>query len=79
MSYGNCCLTSDIAECAEVVEDKAVLFRKGNVASLKEKLEELFLHPEQVEQYKKDAAAFICNKYDWNNVVQETLDIYRKK
>ena len=29
MSYGNCCLTSDIAECAEVVEDKAVLFQKG--------------------------------------------------
>ena len=28
MSYGNCCLTSDIAECAEVVEDKALLFKK---------------------------------------------------
>ena len=28
MSYGNCCLTSDIAECAEVVEDKALLFQK---------------------------------------------------
>ena len=23
MSYGNCCLVSDIPECAEVVEDKA--------------------------------------------------------
>ena len=28
MSYGNCCLVSDIAECAEVVEDKAFAFRK---------------------------------------------------
>ncbi len=28
MSYGNCCLTSDIPECAEVVEDHAVTFRK---------------------------------------------------
>lgn len=77
MSYGNCCLTSDIAECAEVVEDKAVLFYKGNVASLQEKLEELCRHPEQVEQYKKGAADFICNKYDWDKVVQETLEAYR--
>ena len=77
MSYGNCCLTSDIAECAEVVEDKALLFQKGNVASLRERLEELCQHPECVEQYKKGAADFICNKYDWDKVAQETLEIYR--
>lgn len=77
MSYGNCCLTSDIAECAEVVEDKAVLFQKGNVASLQEKLERLCQHPDRVEQYKKGAVDFICNKYDWDKVVQKTLEIYR--
>ena len=77
MSYGNCCLVSDIAECAEVVEDKAVLFQKGNVASLQEKLEGLCQHPDRVEQYKKGAADFICNKYNWDKVVQETLEIYR--
>ena len=77
MSYGNCCLTSDIAECAEVVEDKAILFQKGNVASLQERLEELCQHPECVEHYKRGAADFICNKYDWDKVVQETLEIYR--
>ena len=31
MSYGNCCLVSDIPECAEVVEDKALIFKKSNV------------------------------------------------
>ena len=30
MSYGNCCLVSDIPECAEVVEDKALIFQKTN-------------------------------------------------
>lgn len=30
MSYGNCCLVSDIAECVEVVEDKGVVFRRGD-------------------------------------------------
>ena len=31
MSYGNCCLVSDIPECAEVVEDRALIFRKSDV------------------------------------------------
>ena len=39
MSYGNCCLTSDIPECTEVCGDKAVCFEKGNTASLKKQLE----------------------------------------
>ena len=29
MSYGNCCLVSNIPECEEVVEDKALLFEKS--------------------------------------------------
>ena len=78
MSYGNCCLTSDIAECAEVVEDKAALFQKGNVASLQEKLDELCQHPERVNQYKKGAADFICNKYSWDDVVKRTLEVYQR-
>ena len=31
MSYGNCCLVSDIEECTSVVEDKAIVFEKSNV------------------------------------------------
>ncbi len=31
MSYGNCCLVSDICENTEVTEDKAFTFRKGDV------------------------------------------------
>ena len=39
MSYGNCCLVSDIPECAEVVEDKALIFKKSDVDDLREKLQ----------------------------------------
>lgn len=77
MSYGNCCLVSDIPECAEVVEDKAVVFLKGNIGELRKTLQELLNHPERVEQYKKDAADFICWKYNWDDVVEKTLKIYR--
>lgn len=78
MSYGNCCVVSDIAECAEVVEDKAVVFRKSDVEQLKEKLQELVERPETVEKYKAMAADFICKKYSWDDVVSRTLELYKK-
>ena len=77
MSYGNCCLTSDIAECVEVVGNKAVTFKKGNVNDLKKKLEWLLENKEVVEKYKSEAADFICKKYNWDDVVEKTIDLYK--
>ena len=78
MSYGNCCLTSDIAECAEVVEDKAVLFHKSDENDLCEKLQMLCDNPDIVKKYKESASDFICKKYNWDYVVEETLRLYKK-
>lgn len=78
MSYGNCCLTSDIPECAEVVEDKALLFRKSDVSDLKAKLQNACDHPEMVESYKAQAEEFICRKYNWDDVVEKTLKLYQR-
>lgn len=50
MSYGNCCLVSDIAECTEGMEDKALIFMKSDVGDLKEKLQFACDHPEKVKQ-----------------------------
>ena len=77
MSYGNCCLVSDIPECTEVVEDKAVRFRKSNVEDLRQKLQILCDQPEMVDAYKQNAAQFILNKYGWDDVVEKTLSLYR--
>ena len=77
MSYGNCCLVSDIQECTEVVEDKALIFKKSDVAGLKEKLQEACDHPEKVMELKKQAADFICEKYNWDDVVEKTMKLYR--
>lgn len=78
MSYGNCCLVSDIAECTEVVEDKAMVFRRGDVEDLREKLQTACDREELVQGYKKDAAEFICGKYDWDEVAAETVRLYNK-
>lgn len=77
MSYGNCCLVSDISECAEVVEDKAVVFAKSDVEDLKDKLQMLCDKPDMVDSYKKEAAEFIVKKYNWDEIVEETLRVYR--
>ena len=78
MSYGNCCLVSDIPECAEVVEDKAQAFKAGDVESLRETLQGLLDDPVRVRKYKNGAADFICGKYNWDDVVDKTLELYRR-
>ena len=77
MSYGNCCLVSDIPECAEVVENKALIFEKSNVRDLREKLQVACDDSQKVMKLKKEAADFICSKYNWDDVVKETMKLYK--
>ena len=77
MSYGNCWVVSDIPECAEGVEDKAVVFKHSDVEELRKTLQELLDDPRKVQKYKSEAADFICQKYNWDDVVERTLEIYR--
>lgn len=79
MSYGNCCLTSDIPECTEVVEDKAVIFKKGDIEDLRAKLQYLSDNPDIVQSYKETASGFICNKYNWEDIVDKTLGLYKSR
>ena len=79
MSYGNCCLVSDIDECSEVVEDKAAIFRKSDIEDLTIKLQCLVENMDIVKKYKNEAADYICSKYSWDDVVRQTTDLYEKK
>ncbi len=76
MSYGNCCLVSDIPENIEVVEDKAYSFQKGNVEDLKEKLAYLLENSGEVAKYQELSSQFICEKYNWEEVVDKTIQVY---
>ena len=76
MSYGNCCLVSDIPECADVVADKGVLFHKSDVEDLRQKLQMLCDDEELVRTCKNESADFICNKYNWDDVVKQTIELY---
>lgn len=59
------------------MEDKAVVFEKANVNDLKDKLQDCCRHPEKVMNLKQQVSDYICNKYDWNNVVTETIKLYK--
>ena len=78
MSYGNCCLVSNIPECTEVVEDKALVFKKSDVNDLLTKIQKACDHPEMVMKIKEQATDFIFRKYNWDFVTKETMNLYRR-
>lgn len=77
MSYGNCCLVSDIPECTEVVEEKAFTFKAGNKEKLKLSIQRLCGDEELVNKYKENASDFICSKYSWDDAADKTIQLYR--
>lgn len=76
MSYGNCCLVSDIPECKAVVGEKAMVFQQGNVRDLANKLQVLWDNPEKTMKYREEATDYICSKFNWEDVVEKTLELY---
>lgn len=78
MSYGNCCLVSDIDENVEVTLENAETFKCGNVEDLKKKLVFLLESEEVRGEYKKQSTDYICNKYSWDKVVKQTIRLYEK-
>ena len=45
---------------------------------LKDKLQQLCDYPKEVEKYKAIASEFICRKYNWDAITEETLELYRR-
>ncbi len=78
MSYKNCCLVSDIAECKEVVKDKAVVVKSGDTGELEKAMQRLCDDEELVRGYKENAREYILNKFSWDDVTKRTLALYEK-
>jgi len=77
MSYGNCCVVSDIPENSDVVGKIGVTFRKGLSKELCICLQELCDKPETVSGYKNKASDFIYRKYSWDEVTDKTMQCYQ--
>lgn len=76
MSYGKNCLVSDIDENTQVTGRYAVTFKKSDVNDLTLKLNECINNA-----YGFDCSEiknYVLEKYNWNNVVEQTEKIYEK-
>ena len=78
MSYGNCCVTSDIEECAAVTGDHGLTFPKSNTDALGALLQKLCDEPQTVESYKNTSRDYITQKYSWDDVTERTQELYCK-
>ncbi len=78
MSYGNCCLVSNIDEMIEVIEGEqyGVCFEKSNVDDLANKLNCLLSDDSIVKKYRERAKDYILKKYSWDEVTKQTISLY---
>lgn len=76
MSFGNCCLTSDISPNKEALADAGLTFKSTNVSSLVERLQQLINNPKQRESLGLAAKERVYSEYTWNKVTRELERFY---
>ena len=76
MNYGCCCVTSDIGECADVMDGCGFTFPHGNVEALRETLQDLCDHPDKAEAHRGEARKVIASKYTWEDITKQTSELY---
>lgn len=77
MSYGNCCLVSDIPENMAVISTMGYSFEKANVADLAIKLNTLLQDESKVSSVKRYSGDYIIRKYNWDQITLKTSNIYK--
>lgn len=76
MSYGKNCLISDIEENVQVGGNYATTFKKSNVEDLTEKLNQML--EGKCLKNAEEISKYVLNKYNWDDVVKRTEDLYKK-
>ena len=78
MNYGCCCVTSDIGECADVMDGCGFTFPHGDVEALRETLQDLCDHPDKAEAHRSEARKVVSSKYTWQDITAQTDELYSK-
>lgn len=76
MSYGKNCLISNIEENTQVTGKYATVFKKSDVNDLTLKLNECINNVYSFDS--SEIQNYVLEKYNWNNVVEQTEKIYEK-
>lgn len=78
MSYGNCCLVSDIEENTAVISTMGYSFEKANVDDLERKLSMLLEDSSKVAMVKRYVGEYIIRKYNWDQIAVKTKQVYKE-
>lgn len=76
MSYGCCCVTSDLPECADVTGPAGLTFPRGDAAALRGALASVIANPVRAAAFGDAARQRVRANYNWDSVVRRTLDVY---
>lgn len=76
MSYGNCCLVSDIPENIEALNNFGYIFKNKDVNDLASKLEFLINHHEEANSFKKSAREYVLQNYSWDKIASNFEELY---
>lgn len=79
MNEGIPVLASDIPPHKQLIgeEDAGLLFESGNVESCVRQLAWAIQHPEEMKEMAEAARLNIRDNYNWSNIVDKTLEVYR--
>jgi glycosyltransferase involved in cell wall biosynthesis len=78
MSYGVCPLVSDIPEHLEVLAEHGMTFRAEDVNDLAARLIMIAEAPEEARQVGQEAARYVRNNYDWDEIALQTEMTYKQ-
>ena len=76
MSYGNCCLVSDIPANLEAIGGAGFFFANKNVNDLADRLGWLLEHREEVEAVNVRAKERIRQHYSWQSISEQIEKLY---
>jgi len=77
MSYGRCCLASDIPPNREAAAGIVPLFPSGDAASLAAQIKSLLGDPERCRTVGQDSQIHVIENYSWDAVADQTASLYR--
>jgi len=76
MSYGNCCVASDIPENLEAIEEYGYTFRNRDPEDLGRVLTDLIEHSEKVDSKKEAAKSHVLKNYSWDKIADQMEALY---
>ncbi|MCF6149530.1 MAG: glycosyltransferase family 4 protein [Candidatus Kuenenia sp.] len=77
LSYGLSCIASNIPANKNVKLSDDRFFEVGNITSLAKKIQ-AFMEKPITDKDKREQRNMIVANYDWGNIAEETLEVYKK-